>query len=710
MPLTKLQFRPGIVRDQTAYTNEGGWRDSNLVRFRLGFPESVGGWQPYSQLTYAGTCRSLHNWIALNGDNLLGVGTNKKFYVEEGGIFNDITPIRRVVTLNGPFTATDGSKTLLVYDPSNGVVLGDYVTFSGATSLGGAIASSVLNRQYEVTSIVGSDYYQITLPIAANSSDTGHGGSSVVATYQINVGLDTQSGGTGWGAGAWPLPRVTELGNPFDTTSGLKTVTVNHTSHGLNSNDYVYFSNVSDVGGISGSLFSFTKQITVVNANKYTIEMPFPATSTVTGGGGVVYENAQSGTRGWGQGASESAQTILRLWSQDNYGEDLIFNVRGGGIYYWDKSAGLNTRGVALNSLSTDPTCPTLASQVMISDRDRHVIALGVDNGDGILDPMRVRWSSQEDYSTWTAAPDNSAGDLRLGYGSYIVCAVETKRASMIFTDSAIYSMQYVGPPYTFSIDQVGSNITVLGYNTPVAVDDSVFWMGRDGFFLFNGQVISMQCPVQEYIFENLNADQSDKVFGFLNTAFNEVSWLYPSLNSQECDRYVTYNYVEQVWSYGELDRTAWIDRGLRAYPIAASPLDHRLYNHEFGYNDGSVLPNAPLATYIESSPIDIGEGDQFMLIHRIIPDLSIRTFQTNPVDPTVTLTLKMQNFPGQIYSETQSSPVIKTASVPIGQYTNQCFVRLRGRSFIFRISADQTDLGWRLGSPRIDLRPDGRR
>lgn len=708
MALTKLQFRPGVVRDQTAYTNEGGWRDVNLVRFRLGFPESIGGWQPYSSQSFIGTCRSLHNWIGLDGDNLLGVGTHKKFYVEEGGEFNDITPLRATNSLSGPFAATSGSTRLVVTDYSGGFSEGDYVTFSGATGLGGNVTAAVLNREYVISEIISNVQYAVTLSVVANASDVGSGGS-VTAAYQISIGTNTTVGGNGWSAGAWPIPNVASLSNPFATTSGSKVVTVTHTAHGFTTGDYVYFSGVTSVGGMAASDFAFTRQITVTGANTYTITMSFNATSTTTGGGSVT-EYSQSGTRGWGSAADENSTTVLRLWAQDNFGEDLIFNVRGGGIYYWDKTGGIDVRAVPLDSLSSDPTCPTIVSQVLISDRDRHVIVFGSDNGDGILDPMRVRWSSQEDYTVWTAQADNTAGDLRLGYGSFIVCAVETKRATMIFTDSAIYSMQFVGPPYTFGIDQVGSNITIMGYNAAVAVDDLVFWMGQDGFFMFNGQVLSMQCPIKEYIFERFNRNESDKVYAGVNTAFNEVTWFYPSTDSDECDSYVTYNYVEQVWTYGNMPRTAWIDRGLRSYPIGASPVDNKLYNHELGYNDGSVEPNLPLNAYIESSPTDIGEGDQFMLLYRVIPDLAIRTHDTNPQDPTVNFVLKMQNFPGQIYSNSATTPIVKTASVPIGQYTNQCFVRLRGRSIYFRIESDQTDLGWRLGTPRIDIRPDGRR
>ena len=708
MPLTKLQFRPGVVRDQTAYTNEGGWRDGNLIRFRLGFPESIGGWQQYSPNVFSGTCRSLHNWINLNGDNLLAVGTNTKFYIEQGGRFYDVTPIRATVTLTGPFSATTGSNILTVTDVNHGAVEGDFVTFSGATGLGGVVTASVLNAEHEISFITSPDSYQITLPFNATSGDVGNGGT-VTAAYQVNIGLDTQVGGTGWGAGTWPLPIVTTLSNPFTTSSGSAVVTVAHTSHGLVTGNYVAFSGANATGGIPAGFFNATFQITYVNANSYTITVSTTATSSVIGGG-TVTAFSQTGTRGWGTASSINVGNILRIWTQDNFGEDLVFNVRDGGIYYWDNTAGLSARAVTLESLSTDTTCPTIATQVLVSDRDRHVIAFGTDNGDGIQDPMLIRWSNQEDPTVWSPQPDNTAGDLRLGNGSFIIRAVETKRAILVFTDNTLYSMQFIGPPYTFGIDAIATNTTLMGFNATVAMDDTVFWMGKDSFYMFTGQVLTMQCPIEEYIFENMNMDQSEKVFAGINTAFNEVTWFYPSTDSDECDRYVTYNYIEQVWSYGALGRTAWIDRGLREYPTAPSSTDHHLYFHEYGQNDGSVSPPAPLTPYIESSPIDIAEGDQYMLVRRILPDLSIRTPGSQGAGKTVNIVLKTQNYPGQNYASTTTSPIVKTSSTPIGQFTNEAFVRLRGRSLVVRIESDQTDMGWRLGSPRIDIRPDGRR
>lgn len=623
MALQKIQLRPGVVRDQTAYTNEGGWRNSNLVRFRLGYPETIGGWEKSSNYTFQGSCRSLHNWVSLSDNDYMAVGTNLRYYIQWGGFYYNVTPIRRTVTLNNPFVATNGSSTLVVNDTSNGVVENDFVKFSGAVSLGGNITASVLNQTYQVTKVNSTSQYEITLAVTANASDTGNGGASVTAEYEINTGLDTQVGGTGWGAGTW-------------------------------------------------------------------------------------------GRGGWGTAATISATNTLRVWAQDNYGEDLVFNIRNGGIYYWDASAAsgstITNRGVTLDSLSSDPTCPTLALQVLVSDRDRHVIAFGADYGDGVQDPMVIRFSSQEDPFTWTPQPTNTAGDIRLGNGSKILRAVETKRAILVYTDAALYSLQFIGPPYTFGVEQISSNITLMGYNAAVAIDDNVFWMGIDNFYVYNGQTLQVECPIKEAVFKNLNLNQSDKVFAGVNSAFNEVTWFYPSLNSSENDLYATFNYADRVWTYGVMSRTAWLDRSVRQYPVATTTGEPQnyMYNHELGRSDGSTTPAGPLNAYIESSPIDIGDGDQFMLLRRIIPDLAIQG--QNIQNPTVTMTLKMQDYPGANYDQNSNSAVTRTATVPIDQYTNQCFVRLRGRAVTFRIESSQANLGWRLGSPRLDLIADGRR
>jgi hypothetical protein len=614
MPLQKLQFRPGIVRDLTGYTNENGWRISNLVRFRFGFPETIGGWQKYSSTTFLGTCRSLFNWVTISGSNLLGVGTNLKFYIERGGAFNDVTPIRETVTLIGPFAAVNGSSVITVTDTGHGCVNGDFVTFSGATGLGGNVTAAVLNTEYQIT-FVDADTYTITVPVVANSSDTGNGGT-VTAAYQINTGLDTQIGGTGWGAGAW-------------------------------------------------------------------------------------------GRGTWGSATTVSAANTLRLWSQENYGEDLIFNVRNGGIYYWDATTGLTSRGVSLASLSSDTTTPTLAAQMMVSDRDRHVIAFAPNQGGSTSqDLLSVRFSSQEDPYDWTPTSTNTAGEFRLGSGSSFVKAVETKREILIFTDTSLYSMQFIGPPYTFGVQLISSNISIMGYNTAISIDDTVIWMGEREFYVYTGKTDPLQCPLKDYVFNNFNFSERDKTCAALNSEYNEVTWFYPSASSSENDSYVTFNYREQVWTYGILSRTAWNDHGVREYPQAAAT-DGYLYDHEYGTDDGSTNPPSALNAYIESSPIDIQDGERFSFIRRLIPDV---TFINSSNTPRLDMVLKTQNYPGSNYVDGPTSDVIRTATVPVEQYTRVKDVRLRGRSIILRIESNRIGTCWRLGSPRIEIYPDGRR
>lgn len=616
MPLQKLQFKPGVIRDVTAYTNEGGWRDSNLVRFRFGYPQSLGGWQQYSAgNSFLGTCRSMMNWITLDSANLLGFGTNLKYYIESGGLNYDITPIRRTVTLSGAFAATNGLSTIVVTDSGHGCVNGDFVTFTGATSLGGNVTAAVLNKEYQI-SYLTANTYSITVAVVATASDTSTGGSGISAAYQINTGLDTQVGGTGWGAGTW-------------------------------------------------------------------------------------------GRGTWGSATTISYSNTLRLWSQDNYGEDLIFNVRNGGVYYWDAGTTLSARGVTLASLSTDTQTPTLALQVLVSDRDRHIIALGANYGGSTAqDPLIIRFSSQEDPFTWTAVATNTAGDLRLGSGSGIIRGIETKREIIVFTDVAAYSLQYVGPPYTFGIQQVASGINVGGYNCFATVDDTVFWMGKNSFYVYTGKVDPLPCPLNNYIFTDFNEDQSDKVYAGVNTEYSEIFWFYPSADSSENDRYVLFNYSEKVWSYGKLARTAWIDRGVRPYPIAAST-DSYMYNHELGTDDGSTTPVSALNAYIESSPIDLADGAQFSFIRRVLPDV---TFVDSTDSPRVDFILKTQNYPGSNYVSGSDSVTQRTAVVPVEQFTTVENVRIRGRSVIFRIESNRVGTRWILGSPRIEIQPDGRR
>lgn len=622
MPLQKLQFRPGIIKDVPSYTNGGGWWDVNLVRFKNGFPQPVGGWQKYTSTQFDGTCRDLISWVSLSGTNYIGIGTTTKYYVERGGALEDITPLRATETLTGPFSATNGSAVLTVTDSGHGCIVGDYVTFSGATGLGGNVTAAVLNKEYKVATVPNSSTYTVVMSVTANSSDTGNGGT-VTAKYQIQIGLDTQVGGVGWGAGTW-------------------------------------------------------------------------------------------GRGGWGSAATVSVGSTLRLWSSDNFGQDLIYCVRNGGIYYWSPSYGGGVRGDALSTLTSDPACPTIGALVRVSENERHVIVFGGNNyfnNDGSIngnqDPLLIKWSNQEDYTVWSPTATNTAGDLRLGSGTKIVHAVETKREILVWTDSSLYSMQYLGPPYTYGINQIAANTTVIGFNSFANVEDVVFWMGNGKFYIYDGRTNELPCAIQKYVFENLNYAQSDKIFAAVNSKFNEVTWFYPSANSSENNVYVTYNYAERAWTYGTLARTAWIDSGTEQYPIAASP-DRYLYNHEIGTDDGSTNPYTPIHSYIESSPIEIGSGDKFAFISKIIPDIGF--YDSTSQSPSVTMTLKTQNFPGSSYANTTNSAISQTATVPIEQFTDQAFVRLRGRQVSFKISSEQLGTFWTLGTPRIEIQADGKR
>ena len=628
MPLTKLQFRPGINRDVTSYSNEGGWVDCDKVRFRQGYPEVIGGWEKYSPETYIGTVRGLHNWVALDGSNLLGLGTESKYYVEQGQQFYDVTPIRKTSTNSITFAATNGSSTITVTDSNHLAVQGDFVTISGAVSLGGNVTAAVLNQEYQIDSVPTANTYTFTAKdttgatVTANASDSGNGGSGVDGVYQINSGLNTGVGGTGWGAGTW-------------------------------------------------------------------------------------------GRGGWGSAATATVATQLRIWSHDNFGEDLLMNPRDAGIFYWDKSDGLTARAVNIVDIPGALNPPTICKQVMVSDVDRHVIAFGADTiNTGEQDPLLIRFSSQETATDWAPTATNTAGDLRIGSGSEFVRAIETKREIIVFTDSSMHSLQFIGAPFTFGIQPLATNITIMGPNAPVAVDDAVFWMGRQNFYLYDGQTKQLPCTVKERVFFDFDYDQADKVYASVISEFSEIIWFYTSNTNSlanggtgENDRYVIYNYAEQTWYYGTLSRTAFIDRGIRTFPIAAA--DGYLYNHETGYSDDGAI----MTSTIESSPIDMGDGDQFTFIQRLIPDFTFNGSTTS--SPTVNVTLQSNNFPAGNYLQSEISKIDRTAvstTVPFEQYTNKADIRLRGRAFSIKVDCSALGVRWRLGSPRVDIRQDGRR
>ena len=636
MPLSKLQFRPGINKETTSYSNEGGWFDCDKVRFRAGFPEKIGGWAKQTPNSHLGVTRALHPWQTISLANYLGVGTNEKYYVLYGGAYYDITPLRATTSAGDvTFSATNGSSTITVTDTSHGALVGDFVTFSGAASLGGNITAEVLNQEYKIVTVPTANTFTITarevnpvsritvngiytpVAVTANSSDSGNGGSSTVGAYQLNIGLNTSITGDGWNAGTW-------------------------------------------------------------------------------------------GRGTWNSATTPTVESVLRLWTHDNFGEDLVINIFNGGLYYYDSSTGLTNRAVVLSSVSGAVSPPSVAVKVLVSDVDLHVIAFGCDSEDdpGTQDPLLIRFSDQRNALDWKATVDNTAGDLKISSGSKIITAIETKREILVFTDTSIYSMQFIGPPDTFGITIVSEGISIRSPNSAVAIEDNVFWMGNNEFYVYNGAVQKIPCTLRDFVFSDFNNLQAEKVFAGVNSSFSEIWWFYPSANSNEIDKYVIYNYQQQIWYFGSLPRTAWLDRGVNELPTAASP-DYYLYNHETGDDDGSTDPVTAITAHIESSQMDIGEGDQFTFISRIIPDI---TFRNSDIGKKASLSLKARNFPGGNYLQTDSAEISKTATVPVEQFTNDAFIRLRGRSFALRVESTETGISWRLGSPRIDIRPDGRR
>ena len=711
MPLTKLQFRPGINQEVTSYSNEGGWRDCDKIRFRFGYPEKLGGWEKASSSTYLGAARALHNWIALDGSNYLGIGTHLKYYIEEGGGFNDITPIR-LTTGSGDvtFAATNGSTTITVTDTGHGAVENDFVTFSGAASLGGNITAAILNIEYQIVSIINANSYTITASVAANSSDSGNGGSSTVGAYQINVGLNSTVGGTGWGAGlyggvaAGALETTINEGGTFSASDTTLTVT---SGTGIATNDLILIDNeILKVTNVS------TNDLTVTRAQSGTEASTHANGATVT----LIEGNDISSKDyfGWGDAASGGLTTTtqIRLWSHDNFGEDLLINARDSNIFYWDRTNNLSTRAIELSTLTgTKTSVPQKAKQVLVSDQDRHVIVFGADGlggsssatqGDGVQDPLLIRFSSQENPIDFFPTATNTAGDLRLGAGSTFVQAVETKREILVWTDTALFSMRFIGPPFTFGLSQLASNITIMGPNSAVATEDVVYWMGIDNFYVYAGRTQQLPCTVRQKVFGDFNRSESDKVTSGINSEFSEIFWFYPSANATENDKYVIYNYGEKVWYFGSLARTAWLDRGTRANPLAAG--NQYIFNHEIGFDDDT----SAMTSFIESAAIDIGDGDKFTYIRRVIPDLTFLG-STNLSSPQAKFTVKSRRFPGGSFDNTDEGTTTGSISGDVETFTEQLHLRSRGRSFAIRIESDAKGTKWKLGSPRIDLRSDGR-
>lgn len=615
--LVKYDFNPGINREGTELTAGSGWYDADKIRFRKGRPEQIGGWQKYSNTTFLGICRSLLDWVAAASVEYLGVGTNLKFYINEGSAYNDVTPIRET-TLAGAvtFSATNNSSTLTITDANHGAVANDFVTFSGAVTLGGNITAAVLNQEYQIASIVDGNTYTIVAKSAAGATvtaspaDNGNGGGSIIGAYQINTGLNTFVSSSGFGAGTW-------------------------------------------------------------------------------------------GSSAWGGSTAITAGNQLRLWSQDTFGNDLIFCARGGGIFYWDESAGTNVRAKALVDKSGAVGPPVLALQVMVSETDRHTICFGC-NGIGIatIDPLLVRWSDQENPFDWTPTSTNTSGGVSLTAGSFIVGAIKTRQEILIFTNSSIHSMRFSGSPFTYQFEVVNEGLSMISPNAATNAGDMVFFMDRGGFYFYNGSIQRLTCTVLDYVFSSINTSEEYKVFATTSVDFSEVYWFYPvGTGNTECTNYVSYNYMEDSWSIGTLTRAAWIPANTRTNPIAADAItssnNNYLYSHEVGHDADGLAMNA----YIESGGIQMGDGEDFMSISRMIPDFE---FRGTAASASMDITIKGKDFP------LNAATTLATATVT--QNTNQSFLRARTRESIIRVESTGTGYGWTLGELRLDVRTDGRR
>jgi hypothetical protein len=637
MPLQKLQFRPGVNRESTSLANEGGWFDCDKVRFRSGYPEKIGGWAALSYNTFLGVCRSLWNWVTLKQYNLMGVGTNLKFYVEDGGEYYDITPLRDTTTNpTGEITLdiTNGSDILTITDTGASLLeVNDFVTLAGATDLGTAgtnVTAAVLNQEFQILSVISGTQYTVQLSVVSNRTASDSTMTGLTIAYQINTGLPIYTVGTGWGAGPW---------------SRL----------------------------------------------------------------------------GWGSGFTTGFGLQLRLWSQANFGEDLLFSPRGGAFYLWQPGGGATpaygTRGTVVSGTDV----PSKINLIMVSDTSRIVICFGCNDYGAYdttpQDPLLIRWSEQESYTGWTPAATNQAGSYRLSHGSEIVAALQTRQEIIVWTDASIYSMQYLGPPLVYGFTLLADNISIVSPNAMATAAGVVYWMGVDKFYIYSGRVETLPCSVRQFIFNDINRDQEAQFNAGTNEGFSEVWWNYCSKNSTVVDRYVIFNYLDRVWYYGTLDRTAWLDSPLRQFPMAATAGNIVVF-HEAAVDDGSTNPPSPINAYIQSSDFDIEDGHNYGFVWRIIPDITFDGSDTRGSTsdkPFVQFTVRPKQNPGSNYGTALMPTVTSKQSYAgqttynVQQFTEIIYSRVRGRQMAFKVESNSVGTQWQLGVPRIDVRPDGR-
>lgn len=621
MPLQKITLKPGVNRENTRYTNEGGWYESDKIRFRQGTPEVIGGWIRKTTNTFVGVCRALFTWATNSSLQLVGVGTNLKYYVNRDTLLFDITPIRASSTINNnPFATTNTSTTVVVTDTAHGATVNDYVTFSGATAVGGL----TLNNEYQITFIIDVDSYRITAASAASSTATG-GGASVTAAYQINTGPAVEMPLTGWGHGTW--------GSGTWNNSGVST------------------------------------------------------------------------------------GTQLRTWTQSNYGEDLVFGPRYGAMYYWDSSTGTGTRAVNATALAGASDVPVVQQVILVSEVSRFVFAFGTNAiGGSTIVPLLIRWSDQEDITNWTPAITNQAGSLTLSGGTEILAVQQVKQEILVWTDTSLFSLQYVGAPYVWVATPLADEISSVAPNGVALGSGLAYWMGRNKFYYYDGRVQTLNCDLRRYIFDDINNSQIFQVYTTANEAFNEIWWFYCSEDSTTVDRYAVYNYLEKVWYHGSLARTAWYDAGLLSKPIAASYTGYLLYQ-ETGVDDVDATTPAAISASITSSEFDIVDGQNFAFIWRMLPDVTFRgSTDGAAVTPNLTMRLLPLNNSGSGYTVPPSvggsadATVSRIGEYTVDQFTGIIYTRIRARQMALEITSSTVGTTWQMGSPRIDIRPDGRR
>jgi hypothetical protein len=618
MPLSKLQFKPGLNRDQTNYSGEGGFYECDKVRFRSGFPQKIGGWLRYGLFTLAGICRQMYNYITTESDNIMGLGTNEKLYLETGGNLIDITPIRATFVspaTNNCFDTTNLSRIVNVNIVNHGATAGSYVTFSGVVGPIGGIPQAQFNAEFQIQNVVDADNFTIQTTTAATSTTTNGGGTAITAVFQINIGNPYIAYGYGWGAGAW-------------------------------------------------------------------------------------------GRLAWGEGSLTPVVDQQRDWFMDNFDNDLIANIRNGPIYIWEYTGAFNTRAVLLSSLSGAASVPVEAMQVLVSQNDKHLLAFGCvpygSSSSGDFDPLLIRWANQDDPVNWAPSPTNSAGFIRVSRGSRIIRALPTRQETLVFTDSHLYSFQFTGTTDVFSLQELADNTSIMSPRACITANNVTYWMGTDKFYAYSGRVETLPCTLRNFVFNNFNYNQAAQVVCGTNEGWHEIWWFYPSQNSGVNDSYVIYNYMERIWYYGSISRTAWLDTPLRQYPQAVG--GNLVYNHEQGTNDDT----SAMTSYIQTNDFDLMDGDQFILVKRIIPDINFEG--STATSPLVYMTMKPRNFPGSNYNTSNNPSVTRSTTVPVEQYTDQVFIRARARQMGFKIQSEDLNVQWQLGTPRLDGRPDGKR